>query len=59
MEKPEIGCEQKLHEGRPYVAQPFSPSCHFLSLFDEALPPPRKRMFFLNDPFCVLTKQII
>ena len=59
MENLEIGYEQKLHEGRPYVAQLFSPSCHFLSLFDQTLPPPRKRMTFLNDPFCVLTKQII
>ena len=41
MEKLEIGYEQKLHAGRPYLAQPVPCHVTFLSLFGQTILPSR------------------
>ena len=59
MQKLEIGHEQNLHEGRPYLAQPLPPThVTFLSLFDKTLSPCRKGTSFLNDPITKSLKQL-
>ena len=49
MEKLEIGSEQKLHEGRPHLAQSLPSQVPFSSLFNQTFPCCWKRKSFMND----------